>query len=34
MEATRPGLDIRYVVTNIGGGAEWWLYECLYCART
>jgi hypothetical protein len=33
IEATRQGLDIRYVVTNIGGGTAWWLYECLYCAR-
>ena len=33
IEATRQGLDIRYVVTNIGGGNAWWLYECLYCAR-
>jgi len=29
IEATRQGLDIRYVVTNIGGGTAWWLYECL-----
>jgi len=33
IEATRQGLDIRYVVTNIVGGTAWWLYECLYCAR-
>ena len=33
IEATRQGLDIRYVVTNIRGGTAWWLYECLYCAR-
>ena len=33
IEATRQGLDIRYVVTNLGGGTAWWLYECLYCAR-
>src|ERR1700751_3588752 len=33
IEATRQGLDIRYVVTNIGGGTAWWLYEGLYCAR-
>ena len=32
IEATRQGLDIRYVVTNIGGGTAWWL-SCLYCAR-
>ena len=23
IEATRQGLDIRYVVTNIGGGTPW-----------
>ena len=33
IEATRQGLDIRYVITNIGGGSAWWLYESLYCAR-
>jgi Transposase DDE domain group 1 len=33
IQATRQGLDIRYVVTNLGGGTAWWLYECLYCAR-
>ena len=33
IEATRQGLDIRYVVTNIGGGTAGWLYKCLYCAR-
>ena len=33
IEATRQGLDIRYVVTNIGGGTAGWLYQCLYCAR-
>ena len=33
IEATWQGLDILYVVTNIGGGTAWWLYECLYCAR-
>lgn len=33
IEATRQGLDIRYVVTNIGVGTAWWLYERLYCAR-
>ncbi len=32
IEATAQGLDIRYVVTNIAGGAQW-LYDVLYCAR-
>jgi Transposase DDE domain group 1 len=33
IEATRRGLDIRYVVTNIAGGSAEWLYGSLYCAR-
>lgn len=33
IEATRKGLDIRYVVTNISGGSAAWLYDGLYCAR-
>jgi Transposase DDE domain group 1 len=33
IEATRRGLDIRYVVTNIQGGSAEWLYDWLYCAR-
>ena len=33
IEATRLGLDIRYVVTNIAGGTAEWLYADLYCAR-
>jgi Transposase DDE domain group 1 len=33
IEATRLGLDIRYVVTNIGTGTAEWLYADLYCAR-
>jgi hypothetical protein len=33
IEATRLGLDIRYVVTNIATGAAEWLYADLYCAR-
>ena len=33
IEATRLGLDIRYVVTNIAGGSAEWLYADLYCAR-
>ena len=33
IEATRLGLDIRYVVTNITSGTAEWLYADLYCAR-
>jgi hypothetical protein len=33
LEATRLGLDIRYVVTNIATGTAEWLYADLYCAR-
>lgn len=33
IEATRLGLDIRYVVTNIATGTPAWLYADLYCAR-
>src|ERR687898_973477 len=33
IEATRLGLDIRYVVTNTTGGTAEWLYADLYCAR-
>jgi hypothetical protein len=33
IEATRLGLDIRYVVTNITTGTADWLYADLYCAR-
>jgi hypothetical protein len=33
IEATRLGLDIRYVVTNITTGTPAWLYTNLYCAR-
>ena len=33
IEATRLGLDIRYVVTNITTGTPAWLYADLYCAR-
>lgn len=33
IEATRLGLDIRYVVTNIASGTAEWLYADLYCAR-
>jgi hypothetical protein len=33
IEATRKGLDVRYVVTNITYGTPAWLYDDLYCAR-
>ena len=33
IEATRKGLDVRYVVTNITYGTAEWLYDSLYCAR-
>lgn len=33
IEATRLGLDIRYVVTNIATGTPEWIYADLYCAR-
>ena len=33
IEATRGGLDTRYVVTTIGYGSAQWLYDSLYCAR-
>ncbi len=33
IEATRKGLDVRYVVTNITHGTPEWLYDSLYCAR-
>lgn len=33
IEATRLGLDIRYVVTNITTDTPEWLYDGLYCAR-
>jgi hypothetical protein len=33
IEATRKGLDVRYVVTNIAHCAPEWLYRGLYCAR-
>jgi hypothetical protein len=32
LEATEKGLDIRYVVTSLAGGAKH-LYETVYCAR-
>jgi hypothetical protein len=33
IEATRKGLDTRYVVTSITHCPAQWLYECIYCAR-
>ena len=33
IEATRLGLDIRFVVTNIESGTPEWIYDELYCAR-
>jgi hypothetical protein len=33
IEATRLGLDIRFVVTNLDYGSPEWLYDSLYCAR-
>ena len=33
IEATRKGLDTRYVVTNITYGTAEWLYDSLYCAQ-
>ena len=33
IEATRKGLDVRYVVTNITYGTAEWVYDSIYCAR-
>ena len=33
IEATRLGLNIRFVVTNIKHGTPEWLYDAFYCAR-
>ena len=33
IEATRLGLDIRFVVTNLEYGSPEWIYDSLYCAR-
>jgi Transposase DDE domain group 1 len=33
IEATEPGLDIRFVVTNITNGSAEHIYDTLYCAR-
>ena len=33
IEATKLGLDIRFVVTNLDIGSAEWIYGSLYCAR-
>ena len=33
VEATRLGLDVRFVATNIAHGSPEWMYDSLYCAR-
>lgn len=33
IEATKLGLDIRFVVTNLDHGSAEWMYDSLYCAR-
>jgi Transposase DDE domain group 1 len=33
IEATRLGLDIRFVVTNLPIGSPAWIYDSFYCAR-
>lgn len=33
VEATKLGLDIRFVVTNIEHSSAEWIYDSLYCAR-
>ena len=33
IEATKLGLDIRFVVTNLDHGSAEWIYDSLYCAR-
>jgi hypothetical protein len=33
IEATKLGLDIRFVVTNLTHGSPEWLYDSFYCAR-
>jgi Transposase DDE domain group 1 len=33
IEATRLGLDIRFVVTSLNIGSAEWIYNSLYCAR-
>jgi hypothetical protein len=33
IEATKLGLDIRFVVTSLDVGSAEWIYHSLYCAR-
>ena len=33
IEATKLGLDIRFVVTSLDVGTAEWIYDSLYCAR-
>ncbi|SMG52565.1 Transposase DDE domain group 1 [Paracoccus sp. J56] len=33
IEATTMGLDIRFVVTNLGNGSAEHIYDVIYCAR-
>jgi hypothetical protein len=33
IEATRLGLDVRFVVTSLDFGSAEWIYDSLYCAR-
>ena len=33
LEATRKGIDVRYVVTNMDFGTPQWMYDSQYCAR-
>jgi hypothetical protein len=33
IEATKLGLDARFVVTNLEHGSPEWIYDSLYCAR-
>jgi len=33
IEATRLGLDIRFVVTNLAIGSPEWIYDSFYCTR-
>src|SRR5207342_2213428 len=33
IDATKLGLDIRFVVTSLDVGSAEWIYDSLYCAR-
>ena len=33
IEATKLGLDIRFVVTSLNVGSAEWIYDSLHCAR-